>query len=118
MVVQLKESLTLTDEEKRFIMSFNMAKVNSWQSVINVGAPVLTYFMAYNAGHSINKKLGMFSKPLPARVALVSWMGAMHALMYIVWFNYGNFELDTNSLATVCKSEQEVSLIDTMIRKQ
>ena len=67
----MKECLTLTEEEKRFIMSFNMAKVNSWQTVINAVAPVFTYFMAYNAGHALNKKLDMFSKPLGARVALV-----------------------------------------------
>ena len=115
-------------------MSFNMAKVNSWQTVINAVAPVFTYFMAYNAGHALNKKLDMFSKPLGARVALVrwvlcsdwsvvsnavfwlvSWMGAMHALMYVTWFNYGNFELDTDCLSTVCKTCQDVSRIDTII---
>ena len=107
MVQQLKNSLTLTEAEKQFIMSHSMAKVNSWSPVCNVLAPPFAWFMAYNAGHKMNEKLNMFSKPRYARLALVGWLGAMHLLLYVMWFNLGNAEFDSGSLEQVCRTRED-----------
>jgi len=104
----LIESLTLTKEEKQFIMSFCMNKVNSWQAIFNTVAPPLVYFFAYNGGHALNKKLDLFSKPRWMRMGIIAMLGAIHVIMYVMWFNYGNLEMDNKVNKNICKTVEEV----------
>ena len=46
-------------------------QVNSWAAMANLIAIPLTYFFAYNFGHTGNKKLQLFSRPRIYRVGFV-----------------------------------------------
>ena len=68
---ELTEAMTLTSDEKNFIMTYCMRKVNSWQAVQNFVAPFIAWIFSYNAGQLMNKKLNLFSKPRWMRLGLV-----------------------------------------------
>jgi len=107
---ELIDSLTLTSEERNFIMSFCMAKVNSYGAVYNTFAPSIFYFFAYNFGHALNKKMNMFDKKRFIRLGLIAWAGAFHFIAYLLWLNYGNWEVDNGIYKEVCKTEKEIDV--------
>jgi len=105
---ELKDSLSFTKEEKNFIMSFCMAKANSWAAVVNTVAIPLTYFFAYNFGHALNKKLQLFSRPRIFRIGLVGWISCTFLALYISWYNFGNLEFDSYIYEDICKTIEQI----------
>jgi len=105
---ELKETLTFTKDEKNFIMTFCMAKANSWSAVANTIAIPLTYFFAYNFGHALNKKLQLFSRPRIYRVGFIGWLSCAYLVIYLAWYNYGNLEFDSTIYKDICKTKEEV----------
>lgn len=104
----LIDSLTLTSGERNFIMSFCMAKVNSYSAVYNTLAPSIFYFSAYNFGHALNKKFNMFEKKRFMRVGFMAWNAAFHFIAFLLWLNYGNWEVENGIYKQICKTEEEV----------
>jgi len=118
---ELKDSLSFTKEETNFIMSFCMAKANSWSALANTVAIPLTYFFAYNFGHALNKRLQLFSRPRIFRAGFIGWISCAYLVLYISWYNYGNLEFDSSIYKDICKTKEQIdsgiSYYDKLLRR-
>jgi len=118
---ELKDSISFTKEENNFIMSFCMAKANSWLALANTVAMPLTYFFAYNFGHALNKRLQLFSRPRIFRAGFIGWISCAYLVLYISWYNYGNLEFDSSIYKDICKTKEQIdsgiSYYDKLLRR-
>merc|ERR1712098_433980 len=113
--------MTVTPEEQRFLMSFSLCKVNTLTAVKDIVIPVICWPLAYYVGFSLNNKMDLFNKPRFMRVGIQVIPAFMFLLIYICYVNASSLEADTDSLAEVCKTKEEVTVaaeyFDKLLRR-
>jgi len=105
---ELKSCLTLSQEEIKFSVSQSLAKVNSWHSVYGLVVPPCLWLLGYSLGHTINKRLNLFSRPRIFRVASVSWISVSVLLSYLYYINASSLETELDCQEVVCTSLEQL----------
>jgi len=107
---ELERCLSLSEQEKQFIMSFCLAKASSWSALLTTAGPGLFWVFHYFLAYRVNNRWKLLETNRFIRLAIQGFFGVISLCFYIFYYNISNFEADTDALSLVCTTREEVEV--------
>jgi len=107
---ELKKWLSVSEQEKQFLMSFCLAKASSWFAVMTMVVPSIFWAFHYAMAYRVNNKMRLLERNRFIRLAIQGMLAIFSISMYICYFNMSNLEADTDAMTFICTTREEVEV--------
>lgn len=102
--------MTLSKDEKDFLMSRELARVNTYNAILDMVVPGLLWITAYGVGYRLNNILNLLSKPRALRFACHAPVISGLAMLYLIIKNSKDLYYENSAIEQVCKTVEQAEV--------
>lgn len=113
----LKKTLVLTPEERKFVMSRELAKVNSYAAVRDTALAPILFISHYMFAHHMNTRTRMITAGRSVRWPVQAGLGAAMVVIFLMTKELMTYETEANAIMTVCTTKEQASVAEGFYQK-